>query len=80
VKKFAEENNMVLLYLPPYSPNLNIIERLWKFSKKKLMHNRYYEKYEMFEKEVKKFYENIYVFNEKLKNVLNLKFQIMSAF
>jgi transposase len=34
VKKFAEENNMVLLYLPPYSPNLNIIERLWKFSKK----------------------------------------------
>ncbi len=29
-------------YLPPYSPNLNIIERLWKFFKKKILANRYY--------------------------------------
>jgi transposase len=31
-----------LLYLPPYSPNLNLIERLWKFTKKKVLYSKYY--------------------------------------
>ncbi|QYF49086.1 DDE superfamily endonuclease [Candidatus Rhabdochlamydia oedothoracis] len=30
-------------YLPPYSPNLNPIERLWKILKEKTVYNRYYE-------------------------------------
>jgi len=33
-----------LLFLPPYSPNLNLIERLWKFTKKQCLYNRYYTK------------------------------------
>jgi transposase len=32
-----------LLYLPPYSPNLNLFERLWKFVKKEVLSCRYYE-------------------------------------
>ena len=32
-----------ILFLPPYSPNLNLIERLWKFVKKKCLYNRYHE-------------------------------------
>jgi hypothetical protein len=31
-----------------YSPNLNLIERLWKFFKKKILYNTYYEKYDDF--------------------------------
>ncbi len=31
-----------LWFLPPYSPNLNLIERLWKFFRKKALNNRYY--------------------------------------
>ena len=30
----ARQLNILLVYLPPYSPNLNLIERLWKFVKK----------------------------------------------
>jgi hypothetical protein len=30
----AETLQIELLYLPAYSPNLNLIERLWKFVKK----------------------------------------------
>ena len=35
VKNTAYQLDITLLFLPPYSPNLNIIERLWKFTKKK---------------------------------------------
>lgn len=33
----AKQLNIDLLYLPPYCPNLNLIERLWKFFKKQLL-------------------------------------------
>ena len=34
VQDFAASLGMELLYLPSYSPNLNLIERYWKFVKK----------------------------------------------
>jgi transposase len=34
VRELAEKLNIELLYLPPYSPNLNLIERVWKLVKK----------------------------------------------
>jgi len=48
VLKCAEELKIELLFLPPYSPNLNIIERLWKFTKRKCLYSRYYEKFPEF--------------------------------
>jgi len=44
VKIEAEKLNIEFVFLPPYSPNLNLIERLWKFYRKKVMYNQYYEK------------------------------------
>ena len=43
VQEFAEKIWITLYYLPPYSPNLNLVERLRKFMKKKLVKNRYFE-------------------------------------
>ena len=37
-----EHSRIQLHFLPPYSPNLNLIERLWKFYKKETLYNRYY--------------------------------------
>lgn len=37
-----------LLFLPPYSPNLNLIERLWKFVKKECLATRYYASFAPF--------------------------------
>ena len=34
--------------LPPYSPNLNLIERLWRFVKKEVLYNCYYDNYTKF--------------------------------
>ncbi len=42
VREPAASLNIELLYLPAYSPNLNIIERLWKFVKKKCLWSKYY--------------------------------------
>ena len=36
----AEEVGIELLFLPPYSPNLNLIERLWKFVKKEVLYGK----------------------------------------
>lgn len=41
-RDLAEQLGIELLFLPSYSPNLNLIERLWKFVKKKALRGRYY--------------------------------------
>ncbi|MDR1384325.1 MAG: transposase, partial [Planctomycetaceae bacterium] len=48
VEALAKELGAQLLFLPSYSPNLNLIERLWKFVKKKCLYNVYYETFEQF--------------------------------
>lgn len=42
VMNLARELNIQLQFLPSYSPNLNLIERLWKFVKKKALYSRHY--------------------------------------
>ena len=37
VKEYCKKNNIYLVYLPPYSPDLNPIEKLWKKVKRKFM-------------------------------------------
>ncbi len=48
VREFSESLNIELLYLPAYSPNLNLIERLWKFVKKKCLWSKYYSDFQTF--------------------------------
>lgn len=42
VKALAQQLNIQLVFLPSYSPNLNLIERLWRFVKKKVLYGRHY--------------------------------------
>jgi len=44
----ADAVNIQLLYLPSYSPNLNLIERIWKFVKKKCLYSKYYSQFDTF--------------------------------
>lgn len=44
----AQHLNIQLVFLTPYSPNLNLIERLWKFVKKEVLYNKHYSDYGQF--------------------------------
>jgi transposase len=48
VMQTAKHLGIELLFLPPYSPNLNLIERLWKFVKKECLYTKYYENFDLF--------------------------------
>ena len=51
VAELAAELNIQLVYLPPYSPNLNLIERLWKLTKSELR-TRYYDDFDSFRQRI----------------------------
>ncbi len=48
VSHFLETSKIQWVFLPSYSPNLNLIERLWTFMKKKVLYNKYYETFDTF--------------------------------
>lgn len=73
----AKELAIDLLFLPPYSPNLNLIERLWKFTKKQCLYNRYYESFCQFKAAIDDCLDKVKsTFNEQVKTLLNPKFQL----
>lgn len=75
-----KELNIELVFLPPYSPNLNLIERVWKFFRKKVMYNKYYVKFSDFRTAVETFfYGGIKKHKEELQTLLTENFQIIGA-
>ena len=56
VKEYLATSKIDLHFLPPYSPNLNPIERLWKWMKERVIYNTYYEHFEDFKAAVVGFF------------------------
>jgi transposase len=72
----AERLGIQLLFLPPYSPNLNLIERLWKFVKKKALYSEYYEDFAAFKKGINDCLGKMETeYKEELASLLTLNFQ-----
>jgi transposase len=57
VKKYLETSRISLHFLPPYSPNLNPIERLWKWMKERVVYNTYYKEFGDFRMAILGFFE-----------------------
>ena len=77
VTELAAELGIELLYLPTYSPNLNLIERVWKFVKSKCLRNRYYEDFGKFRGAIDSFLDSLNGSNKiLLESLLTEKFHI----
>lgn len=77
VKEFLSRNPRIQFkYLPAYSPNLNLIERLWKFLKKKVAQNEYYEKFSEFKQKINDFFSNMEKYREELESLMTENFQL----
>ena len=76
VIELAKELGIELLFLPPYSPNLNLIERLWKLVKKECLYSTYYENFALFRQSIQTFFTTMtHTHQEKLNSLLTLNFQ-----
>jgi len=72
----ARDLKIELLYLPPYSPNLNLIERLWKFVKKKCLYSIYYADFNTFSKAISTCLDHTHdTYKVELDSLLTLNFQ-----
>jgi len=77
VSAYLEHSRIDLLFLPPYSPNLNLIERFWKFFKRQVLYNRYYEAFEDYKTACQQFFKNLDSYASQLRSLLTENFEII---
>jgi transposase len=76
VQSLAAELGIRLLYLPSYSPNLNLIERLWGFAKRQSVYGKYHANFASFRTAIETTLASIPTTNApKLKTLMTLTFQ-----
>jgi len=78
VMKLADKLNIELLFLPSYSPNLNLIERLWKWVKKDCLYCKYYKHFDDFKDAINNSLLKVSQTERKkeMDSLLTLKFQL----
>jgi len=78
VAALAQQLNIELLFLPAYSPNLNLIERLWKFVKKEVLYSKYYPDFRCFKRAITDCLNHTHTtYKQELDSLLTLKFQVL---
>jgi transposase len=76
VQGLAAELGIVLLFLPSYSPNLNLIERLWRFMKRKAAYGRYHPTFADFRAAIQDVLDRVPTTHaSKLASLMTLNFQ-----
>jgi transposase len=80
VSRWLEDHSEIkLVFLPSYAPNLNLIERFWRFAKKKLIRSIYYKEYKTFRATVFRFLNHVNDYIDEFKTLMVEKFQIVKA-
>lgn len=78
VRNIARCAAIDLVYLPPYSPNLNLIERVWKFTKKTALANRTFADFDAFRTAIDSTLDQLATTHQaKMKSLLTLNFETL---
>ena len=76
VQELALTLKIDLLFLPSYSPNLNLIERLWKFTKKAVLNSRHQQCFDDFRREIDKCLNELTTTHRsRIESLMTLNFQ-----
>lgn len=67
------------VFLPPYSPNLNLIERLWKFLRQKIINTTFYRPKGAFKTAVLHFFDRLPEFGQELASRMALNFHVLDS-
>jgi len=77
--RLAGHKRINLVFLTSYAPNLNLIERFWRFAKEKLVKNKYCKEYKVFRAKVFQFLNHVDDYVDEFKTLMVEKFQIIYA-
>ena len=77
IKEHLQNSKIKIVFLPSYSPNLNLIERLWKFFHKTVQYNKYYPTFDRFKEVSMSFFADIKNYHKDLRSLLTENFQII---
>ena len=76
VQNYAAALNIELLYLPSYSPHLNLIERFWRFVRGECLNSKYHEKFPDFKQAIDNCIRNAHTeHKDELESLLTWNFQ-----
>ena len=80
VQALAASLGIELLYLPSYSPNLNVIERLWRFVKREALYGRYHATFANFQTAIQDTLGQVSSkHKDRLASLMTLNFQVFEA-
>src|SRR5204862_534422 len=80
VLETAARLGIELLFLPPYSPNFNLIERVWRFVRKECLSSAYYEHFDAFKQAITEcLAQTTSRHHAALSRLLTLEFQTFEA-
>ncbi len=71
LREWVEGTKIKQIFLPLYSPNLNLIERLWKFLRKEIINTKFYRTKHEFQDTVLKFFDNIASYRKETRVASN---------
>ena len=76
---WLDKKRLIQVFLPPYSPNLNLIERLWKFLRQKIINTAFYRTKGQFKTAVLDFFDRLPEFGKELASRMSLKFHVLDS-
>ena len=66
---------MTVIRMPPYSPDLNPIEQVWRITRREVTHNRYFKTLDLLAKKLDSYFEKLSVRNPKLMDLCLFKYK-----
>lgn len=79
LREWLADKPICQVFLPPYSPNLNLIERFWKYLRQKIINSTFYRTKGQFRAAVLDFFTRLPEFGPDLASLLTRKFHILDA-